>query len=490
VILRNKNASNQQQSMLDKIKLFKSGQQIAVNEHNSQQTNNKSESTVSKRTSSSSGFSSAKSDSSASLCGVETSVSTIVNNKLKPNVTVSKTRTPNYNTNSFISLNTSTNSNIVNNSNSNSNSNLSINNNQLKKSEEVLNCENNKTINNNNKVFNPNVKLGSIPVKRLQPPRSRPTSTIIESSIPSTMASNSQSTSNTSLTTIAKPTAAVKGTSKVFASEETVSRITSTRKFESHPSNQEQTSQATNSSKLKASSNPIAQQQQQTPPQQPSVKPEPSIAMVSPIMAREQQTKSNDKIETLNEEKDSKAQLQKLQQPSTSRKNTSKQSDTSKQQKVEEQQKQQQQQESQLDSASSSHGEESASNSDVDSALVNIKPMAPLVRTSQFAFMRSNANSNNSNGTQCSRFVNNYSNIENGYLSDCALLDNNLCTNSYRVCGAVTGHEAGYLSESGVCSPQVRRNQILAPKPDYMSPTHRHYHDNDRLEKPLFILFS
>jgi hypothetical protein len=485
--------------MLDKIKLFKSGQQIAVNEHNSQQTNNKSESTVSKRTSSSSGFSSAKSDSSASLCGVETSVSTIASNKLKPNVTVSKTRTPNYYTNSFISLNTNTNtnSNIVNNSNSN----LSINNNQLKKSEEVLNCENNKTINNNNKVFNPNVKLGSIPVKRLQPPRSRPTSTIIESSIPSTMASNSQSTSNTSLTTIAKPTAAVKGTSKVFASEETVSRITSTRKFESHPSNQEQTSQPTNSSKLKASSNPIAQQQQQqqqqqTPPQQPSVKPEPSIAMVSPIMAREQQTKSNDKIETLNEEKDSKAQQPKLPQPSTSKKNTSKQSDTSIQQKVEEQQKQQQQQqqqqqqESQLDSASSSHGEESASNSDVDSALVNIKPMAPLVRTSQFAFMRSNANSNNSNGTQCSRFVNNYSTIENGYLSDCTLLDNSLCTNNYRVCGAVPGHEAGYLSESGVCSPQVRRNQILAPKPDYMSPTHRHYHDNDRLEMPHFSLFS
>ena len=498
VIFRNKNnAGNQSsQTIVDKIKHYnKSGQQTVSAEQSIPQivvrtAENSKESTLSKRTSSSSGFSSAKSDSSASLCGLENSVSTVVANtsvKTKPSVTqtVSKTRTSNYSQNSSntantcLSLNSNTDSNI--------NNNLS---NQKKSEEIVANCENIKTnvsnisnASNGNKSSNASAKCGSIPVKRIQPPRSRPTSTIIDSnSVASTMASSSHSTSNTSLTTIAKPTAAVKGTSKVLPHEDP-NRIAS-RKLDKQENQTLLSSEhslqtnANSNSKMKSTSDKSGSQTQ-VPTF--NTKPEPSIAMVSPIMAREQSAKY--KTNTIDEEKCPNQQKQLPSKMNNVCKKSDKPiSDGKRKENHIEEEPQTPTENAIQDSVSSSAGEgeeESASNSDVDSSLINIKPMPPLSRTSQFAFLRSNAN-HLSNGSVYQRYPNNYSSIENGYTSDCAMVNNN-SRPVYRGCYSVAGSATGYISETDACSPHFRRNQLLSSKTDYMSgATHRHYNDTDR----------
>ena len=485
VILRNKNnVCNQQQThqtIVDKIKHYnrceRSGQTlqlIANGEQSIPQIVNKSESNISKRTSGSSGFSSAKSDSSASLQGLETSVgSTVwVNSNGKPSVTqtVSKTRSPNQSANiSCISLNTNT--------NTNSNINNNFSNNLLKNEDICNNCENLKSNPNSNRSSTYSGKLGSIPVKRIQPPRSRPTSIIVDNnSIPSAMASSSHSSSNTSLTNIVKPTAAVKGTSKVSAQEQ--HRISS-RKMENMSLSADQTSLSNDCSKPKnKSENGISQPEVPIP----NYKPEPSIAMVSPIMAREQL-----KFKTKEEEKTSKEQKSFNLKVSSNGLKKSEEKHNKKDKKGEQHNKATQQPSSEsnnMQDSTSSHGEgeESASNSDVDSSLVNIKPMAPLVRTSQFAFLRSNGNQY-CNGTSNSRFPNNYSSIENGYLSDCHLVINKTRAN-YRDRCSVAGSTAGYVSESDVCSPHFKRSQIMSSKADFMSAqTQRHFTDDKNVNE-------
>ncbi|CAG2163335.1 unnamed protein product [Oppiella nova] len=480
VILRNKNNVSNQQTIVDKIKQYnKSGQQIANSEQNSSQTvvNNKCEPIVPKRTSSSSGFSSAKSDSSASLCGLETSVSTVATIKTKPSVTPSggpKTRANNYSQNTYLALNASPNASP--NTNSNISYNLS-NNHILKKSEEILNTNDNKTnvCNSNRNPSNSSAKYGSIPVKRIQPPRSRPMSTIIDNTaLPLAMTSNSESTSNTSLTAIAKQTAAVKATYKELPPNDTIGRVTTGRKFEGQSPVAEQTSYCNSNIKMK-SSEKFSQQPIGCP------KPEPSIAMVSPIMAREQ-NKSVVKNDTFEDEKRSKTQRKQMQiesKVSHIKRDGVKQSDnkqTNSEEKRCDQQKEspQQQQENGLqDSNSSSHEEESAGNSDVESALVNIKPMPLLARTLQFAYLKSSANSNHSpNGSVYSKFPNNYSAIENGYQSDCTQLDcqsRNSRPNTYKNCHSTTSASNRYLNQSDVCPPQLNTQ----------GSSHRQYSDTD-----------
>lgn len=507
VIFRNKtNAGNQQssQTLVDKIKQYnKSGQQTVNGEQNIPQitANGRAESTawtastVSKRTSGSSGFSSAKSDSSASLCGIEASVSTVVANasaKAKPSVTqtVSKTRTSNYSQNSANTANT-TNTCLSLNSNADSNSHINNNSSNHKKSEEtVANCENIKT-NVSNKGYNAtnasntSAKFGSIPVKRIQPPRSRPTSTIIDTnSVASAMACSSHSTSNTSLTAIAKPSAAVKGMSKVLPHEDSSNKTASRKLYKQENQSMgapehwsDHNSQNNANSKIKYTSDKSGIQTQSPIP---GSKPEPSIAMVSPIMAREQ----NAKCKTIEEEKCPNEQKRLSHKQNSVLKKSDKQiaEDKKKETHIVGHRRSQSPPETAMqDSIDSSHaeGDESASNSDVDSSLINIKPMPPLVRTSQFAFLRSNAN-HVSNGTLYQRFPNNYSAIENGYLSDSAPV-NSGSRPVYRGYYSVAGSATGYASETDACSPYFRRNKLLSSKTDHTSRTqHRHYPDTDR----------
>ena len=316
-------------------------------------------------------------------------------------------------------------------------------------------------------------KPTSLSTKRIQPPRSRPTSTLIDNNtLPPTM-SSSQSSFNTLQTTVSKPTAAVKGTFKVFATED---NRKNTKKLENQSSTSGQTSEMNANCKKTVDSDKCSQF--------PTLysKPEPSIVMVSPIMSREK----NSPFKTIEEEEKN---LKKYKQFYSKNSTKSSKKCEDKQNKNEKKCKQilsgdlQQSSESSLiDSTSSSigEGEESTSNSDVDLALVNIKPMPPLVRTSQFAFLKNNQVSQLCNGTAYSRFPNNYSSIENGYMSDCALI-NSSRPNS-RGYYSITGSTTGYVSETDVCSPQIKRNQFLSTREEYPpSPTHRNYAtDTDR----------
>ena len=473
--------------MLDKIKIFRSGQQAQVqNTNDNQQLNAKSASiqqpapapavnsnnnnnNINKRASSSSGFSSAKSDSSASLCGAgsgDINTSLIVNNKTKPSITKS-----------------GKNSNVINSKGKKLAEETTINN----------CCDNNNpnktSVNSTNNNSNSSGKTGLIPVRRsIPPPRSRPTSTIIESgtipsSIPTTsMATNSSSSSNI---TIPKPTACVKGTSKMifncneYYTNHSVGKLNTQDNHDTQKINLTKQHQATSASSMSATTTTTTN----SAINKSTIKSELSIAMVSPIMVRERKEplgiRESDEQKLIKEKKDQQTDKCLNDVPSTSTSSClspKKQSNSDLQQ---------------IDSASS-HGEESASNSDVDTNLINIKPMEPLMdRTSQFAFLRGTNNSTTGNNNINSKFPNNYSSIENGYQSDCTLL-NNSKSGLRRGSGPSPQHHNGYPNHcntelchsesSGIMyTPQTPKSQISASKVEFMGlSAHHHYQHQNR----------
>ncbi|XP_054160658.1 neuron navigator 2-like isoform X2 [Oppia nitens] len=496
VVLRNKtSAANQsQQTIVDKIKQYRSkvNQQIVTNVSqpdngsSSVVTINRSDTTVSKRTSSSSGCSSAKSDSSASLCGLEgTTGVTIGTNscRAKTSVTQSLCKTK-VNTLSLIdSINNGLNANQFS-YNNNNNNNINSNN-VLKKSNETLTiCD------NIGKTGRSSAPTASIPVmqRRIQRPSSRPTSSILDtsSSLAKTMTSSYQSTSNTSLPCLAKPTPQVKAVSKMSVCEETVG---TNRKFDgqcsghepSHSMNNNQSTSSHNN-KLKTTFNKVSQQQSY------HSKPEPTIAMVSPIMAREQNRRhsKNDNLDDnrtaklinkSNDTIDSTGNLKKHYIKRTEDKNKVKVNINENQ--LNGQHLQQESPENAIQDLS--HEEESAGSSDIEADLVNIKPMAPLMRTSQLAILRTNS-PKPTNTNSYNRYPNNYSTIEIGYMSDCTQVNNKsrmTRPNSYRTCYSSVGSNNGYITETDSYTV-LNRNKLLSTKTDYMSPTHRPYNDTDR----------
>lgn len=474
--------------MLDKIKIFRSGQQAQVQNTNDNQqlnaksasiqppvpapavnSNNNNNNNINKRASSSSGFSSAKSDSSASLCGVgsgDINTSLIVNNKTKPSITKS-----------------GKNSNVINSKGKKSAEETTINN----------CCDNNNpnktSVNSTNNNSNSSGKTGLIPVRRsIPPPRSRPTSTIIESgTIPSSiptisMATNSSSSSNI---TIPKPTACVKGTSKMifncneYYTNHSVGKLNTQDNHDTQKINLTKQHQATSASSMSATTTTTTN----SAINKSTIKSELSIAMVSPIMVRERKEplgiRESDEQKLIKEKKDQQTDKCLNDVPSTSTSSClspKKQSNSDLQQ---------------IDSASS-HGEESASNSDVDTNLINIKPMEPLMdRTSQFAFLRGTNNSTTGNNNINSKFPNNYSSIENGYQSDCTLL-NNSKSGLRRGSGPSPQHHNGYPNHcntelchsesSGIMyTPQTPKSQISASKVEFMGlSAHHHYQHQNR----------